>query len=404
MVLGRSLLALLFTGITVLAFGFAALPQEGETVLSRIARDVFGQGPLYYAVQLFTMLILFLAANTAYADFPRLLSFLARDRYVSRRFANLNDTLVYGTGITTLAVLASLLVIVFAASTHRLIPLYAVGVFTTFTLSQSGMVVHWLREGRRTGRLQWSALLVNGLGAAATAVVLLVVTVTKFLLGAWLVVVAIPVLMLYFLYVKDYYTRFLERVRTLERERMRIDEARRIKVVLAVGGLSPLIDHALQVARRISGDIECVHVATDPEEAERIRRKWDARRHGGLGLTLLESPYRDVVAPLRRYLDRLLAENPGTVINLFVPVIVTNEPFDAYLHNGTANQILRELTYSEGVLLTVVPFFVDLAAHSRRALATYPPRRGGTADSGRRRPIPPPGPVIANGSRLDKPL
>lgn len=367
MILGRTLLAALFAGLMILATGLHVLPREGETVLSQVARAVFGGGPAYYAVQVATMLILFLAANTAFADFPRLLGILARDGYVSRRFANLNDTLVYGLGITLLAGFASLLLVLFQGSTHRLIPLYAVGVFTAFTLSQTGMVVHWVRERRRgTGRHTWS-LLVNGLGALACAGVLVIVVLTKFALGGWVAVVIIPSLVLYFLSVKHYYERFLERVTALEKERMRIDTAGRIKVVLAIGGLSPVIDHAARVACRLSPDVVAVHVATEPEYGEHIRRAWQPEKYGGIPLKVLESPFRDVVGPLRAFLDRLLAENPGTVINLLVPAIVTNDPFDGYLHNGTASQILRELVYSEGVLITVIPFYVDLTENGSHA-------------------------------------
>lgn len=372
MAIGRTILAVVFGGITLLAFGFSVVPREGETVLSQIAREVFGGGPLYYAVQIATMLILFLAANTAFSDFPRLLSFLAQDGYVTRRLANLGDTLVYSGGLAVLTLLSSLVVILFGASTHRLIPLYAVGVFTAFTLSQSGMVVHWLKERRRTGRLRLWPLLLNGAGALTTAVVLAVVTATKFRLGAWIVILVIAALVPYFLSVRDYYDRFLHRIRALERERMRIDVARQVKVVLAVGGLSPVIDHAMRVARRLSDDIVAVHVATDPEYGEKIRRKWDVQRHGGTQLVVLESPYRDVVGPLRHYLDELLAANPGVMVNLLVPVIVTNDPFDAYLHNATAQHILRELVYSEGVLITVIPFYVNMADENGGVLATYP--------------------------------
>ncbi|ADU50939.1 amino acid transporter [Thermaerobacter marianensis DSM 12885] len=445
MVLGRTLLAVLFAGLMVLATGLHALPREGETLLSHLARAIFGSGILYYAVQAATMLILFLAANTAFADFPRLLAILARDGYVSRRFGNLGDTLVHSLGIGLLAAASSLLLVLFRGSTHRLIPLYAVGVFTAFTLSQAGMVVHWLREWRgprsgqtsrdqrderdadaggrmaggtsaagganRTGATGSTGrdeqrhgeaghaagtggagrtpaarpgaatrgggrgslrllgpLLINGLGAVACAVVLAIVVVTKFTLGGWVAVVIIPLLVLYFLSVRNYYNRFLRCVAALDEDRMRIDTAGRIQVVLAVGALNAVIRHAARVARRLGHDVVAVHVATDPDYGRRLLREWRPERVHGIPLEVLESPYRDVVGPLRAYLDRRLAERPGTVINLLVPVIVTNDPFDAYLHNGTAYQILRELVYSEGVLITVIPFYVDLVENGKMAV------------------------------------
>lgn len=193
--------------------------------------------------------------------------------------------------------------------------------------------------------------------------VLAVVVVTKFTLGGWVAVVLIPLLVGYFLSVRNYYRRFLDRIAALDVERLRIDEPGRMLVVLTVGGLTPVIRHAARVARRLGRDVVAVHVAVDRDYAQQLRRAWPTDRGGGIPLEILDSPYRNVVDPLREYLDRRLAEEPGRVINLLVPVIVTNDPFDAYLHNGTAYQILRELVYSEGVLITVIPFYVDVVGN-----------------------------------------
>lgn len=182
--------------------------------------------------------------------------------------------------------------------------------------------------------------------------VLIVVAITKFILGAWIVLIVIPVLLGYFYYVHDYYVRFRQRVESLLDEHMTIDDASKVKVVLTIGGLSPVIDHSKRVARRFSQDITAVYVPVDPDEGDRIRRKWDLKRHGGVQLTVLESPYRTVVEPLQRFLKKMQEENPGMLINLLVPIIVTNQPFDTYLHNGTADQIIRELRFTEGVLVT----------------------------------------------------
>lgn len=236
------------------------------------------------------------------------------------------------------------------------------GVFLAFTLNQTGMVMHWLKEWQRTGSLPLRPLTLNATGAVLSGVALVVTVIAKFSLGAWVVTVVIPVLVLYFSRVHAYYQRFREHVEGLGSVRMATDEARRVKVVLAIGGLSPVIDHAMRVARRISDDIVAVHVASDPQQAAKIRRKWDVRRHGGVELTVLESPYREVVPPLREFLERLLHDNPGVVLDLLVPAIVTNDPFDAYLHNGVAWQVVRELTYSEGILITVIPFYVDMSS------------------------------------------
>ncbi|MHB0885400.1 MAG: APC family permease [Bacillota bacterium] len=374
--LERTLLYTMFAGITLLAFGFGALPSESETVMSQIARDVFGRNALYYIIQATTAMILLLAANTAYADFPRLAGFMARDGFLPRRFVNRGDTLVLNYGVYLLAGLASALVVVFRGSTHLLIPLYAVGVFAAFTLSQTGMVVHWVREARRTGqplrKHGWS-LTINALGAFLSGIVLVIIGITKFTHGAWIVLILVPLLVAYALHVRGYYARFKQRVESLLGEHMAIDDARRVKAVLTIGGLSPVIDHSMRVARRISDDVTAVYVAVEPELGEKVQGKWDLKRHRGVPLVVLPSPYRDVVGPLREYVEGLRTASPGLLINLLVPVVVTNEPFDTYLHNGTAEMLLRELRYSEGILVTVIPFYVDMDPRAAHAIATASP-------------------------------
>jgi amino acid transporter len=361
--LERTILYVMFVGVTLLAYGFRLMPSEGETLLSQIAHVTFGTGPLYYLVQATTALILLLAANTAYADFPRLTGMIARDGYLPRKLANLGDTLVFHYGILVLALLASSLIVIFRGDVHLLIPLYAVGVFLAFTMSQTGMVVHWLKIAKQPGeslkRHAWSVF-INGLGAVLSGVALVVIAMTKFIHGAWIVCIIIPLLVSYFLHVHGYYKRFTTRVASLLEQPMPIDSAKKVKVVLTIGGLSPVIDHAMRVARRLSDDITAVYVAIEPELGEKFERKWDLNRHGGVPLAILPSPYRDVVAPLRKYLDKLQHEHPDTLINLLVPVIVTNEPFDEYLHNGAADMILRELRYSQGIIVTEIPFYVNM--------------------------------------------
>lgn len=376
--LERTLLYTMFSGITILAFGFGALPREGETVMSQIARDVFGHHVLYYVVQAATAMILLLAANTAYADFPRLAGFMARDGFLPRRFTNRGDTLVFNYGVYLLAGLASALIVIFRGSTHLLIPLYAVGVFTAFTLSQSGMVVHWVREAHKTGeslRRHWWSVTINAVGAFLSGIVLVIIGVTKFAHGAWIVLILVPLLVGYALHVRGYYARFKGRVESLLGERMTIDDARRVKAVLTIGGLSPVIDHSMRVARRISDDITAVYVAVEPELGEKVKAKWDLKRHGGVPLVIVPSPFREVVLPLREYLEGLRAADPGVLINLLVPVVVTNEPFDDYLHNGTADLLLREMRYTEGILVTVIPFYVDMDPRAAHAIAAGPPAR-----------------------------
>lgn len=360
--LERTILYVMFGGITILAYGLGVLPREGETVLSQIARAVFGQGLIYYAMQAVTALILLVAANTAFADFPRLTSMIAADGFLPRRLANRGDSLVYHYGIYLLAGLASALVVLFRGSTHLLIPLYAVGVFTAFTLSQTGMVVHWYRLARDQGEPLWRylwKLTVNGLGALLCGLVLVIIAVTKFTHGAWIVMVLVPLLVWYFTRVGAYYQRFRNTVERLATERLTITRARKVRAVLAIGGVTPVVDHALRLARHMADEVEAVYVAVEPEAEAEIRRRWERRYGSQVSLKILQSPYRDVVGPLRAYLDRLVAESRDTVINLLLPVVVTNEPLDDYLHNGTADQVHREFRFSEGIVVTEVPFYVD---------------------------------------------
>jgi len=277
-----------------------------------------------------TALILLLAANTAYADFPRLTGLIARDGFLPRKLANLGGNLVFHYGIIILAAAASALIIGFRGDVHLLIPLYAVGVFLAFTMIQTGMIIHWLKIAQRPGESlgkHWWSITINSLGALLSVVALVMVVLTKFSHGAWIVTIIIPVVVAYFRHVHSYYRRFRDRVEDLQQTHM------------TIGGLTPVIDHAMKVAARISTDITAVYVATDPDQGEKVKRKWDQARHGGTPLVVLDAPYREVIPPLRRYLDRLRVEYPTTLINLLVPVVVTNEPFDEYLHNGTADLI-----------------------------------------------------------------
>ncbi|MGE5675984.1 MAG: APC family permease [Mycobacterium leprae] len=373
----RTILFTVFGGITLLAFGFGALPVPGkETLLSVMGRQIFGTGPIYYFIQITTMAILLLAANTAYAGFPRLASMMAADGFLPRKMANLGDTLVLNAGVYLLAFLASVLLVAFRGSTHLLIPLYSVGVFMAFTLSQTGMVRHWLRVAKQAGESlgrHARAIFINSLGAILSGIAVVVTVVAKFTQGAWIIVVVVPLLMFYFYYVHNYYKLFKDRVESLQGRHLSIDDAKKQKVIVTIGGLTPVIDHVMKVAHQFSDDITAVYVAVDPEQGQKIARKWDLKRHGGVQLEVIPSPLRRVVPPLRKYLDQLHKENPGVLINLLVPVIVTNDAFDTYLHNGTADLLLRELRYSEGILMTVIPFYVNMDPDAASPIAEAPP-------------------------------
>ena len=263
-----AILALLFLGITVLAWTLGVVPLQDETVVSQLARGLFGRGGFYYLVQASTALILVLAANTAFADFPRLASLLARDRYVPRQLATWGDRLVFSNGILILAGLAIMLIAVFRGETHALIPLYAVGVFIAFTLSQTGMARHWLTE--RGPGWHWR-LALNGAGGAVTAVVALVIAVTKFTHGAWIVVVLIPLIVLAF---RAIHTHYEMAARELSLDKLRDEPPMRNTVLIPVGDVHMGVVKAVRFARSLSPTVRALYIETDPAFTSRLEDRW----------------------------------------------------------------------------------------------------------------------------------
>jgi amino acid transporter len=342
------LLATMFLGISFLSRALHIIPIEHETVVSQIGRQVFGNGPLYLALQTATALILVLAANTSFADFPRLSAILARDRYLPHQLTNRGDRLVFANGIIALAVLASLLIILFGGRTHRLIPLYAVGVFLSFTLSQAGMVLHWYRlRGPR-----WvEKLIINGVGMLATGIVLIVVAITKFIHGAWIVILLIPAFVWAFRVIKRHYG---EVARQLSLEGMRpqpwtdVATHDRHKVVVPVSGMHRGTLEALHFARVMSKDVTAVIVDLDPAETARVQEKW-ATWGQDIPLVVLPSPYRSMVGPLLQYLDETDERDPerGTTV-VVLPEFVPARWWHYLLHNQTALVLKTVLIYRRG--------------------------------------------------------
>jgi amino acid transporter len=343
-----ALLAVMFLGITFLARSLGVVPVEDETVVSQIGRQVLGYGPLYLALQVITMLFLMLAAQTAFADFPRLSAILARDRYLPRQLTNLGDRLVFSNGIVALAFLASGLVVVFGGQTHRLIPLFAVGAFLTFTLSQAGMVRHWHKEGGRGW--QWKAA-VNGLGAVATGIALLIIAVSKFIHGAWMVMLLIPAFVWMFRTIKRHYVIVAEQL-SLEKlspgKWEDLASRKRHKVVVPVSGMHRGTLAALRFARSLSRDVMAVVVDVEPQVTARVREKWPVWGHD-VPLVVLESPYRSTIVPLLAYLDEVDRRDPERGLAVVVlPEFVTAKWWQDLLHNQTAQLIKRVLIYRRG--------------------------------------------------------
>ena len=342
-----TLLGVMFLGITFLARALGIIPVEHESVVSQIGRQVFGTGPLYLAFQAATALILVLAANTAFADFPRLSSILARDGYAPRQLANLGDRLVFSNGIVALAVLAAALVIIFGGHTHGLIPLYAVGVFLSFTLSQAGMVRHWLKTQERGWRTKAA---INGFGAVATGVVLCVVVESKFTQGAWIIVLLIPALVVMFRSVHQHYIDMREQVSLHEGDidqQWQYKAAKPHKVVVPISGLNRGTLAALHFSCSLSDDVTAIVVDVDTAATERLRESWRAWGFE-IPLVVLESPYRSVVRPLLAYLEETDRREPerGMAV-IILPEIVPARWWQNLLHNQTTLMLKAVLLFRQ---------------------------------------------------------
>jgi amino acid transporter len=351
------ILASMFLGITFLAHQFGVTPREGETVVSQLARIVLGTSPLYYAVQAATALILLLAANTSFSDFPRLAMWMARDRFLPRQLANLGDRLVYANGILLLGALASFLVIIFHADTHALIPLYAVGVFMSFTLNQAGMVRHWLKL--RSPGWRHSAL-INGAGAVATGVVLLVVAATKFAHGAWIILLLIPLLVQGLRAIHHHYEEVAEQLSLSKRWPTSM---RRHTVIVPVAGLHRGVLKAVQYAQALGGDLHVVTVEIDPQETAKLLSRWQEILPE-VGLEVLPSPYRSVVAPVLELIDRFVQEE-GDYVTVVLPEFMPARWWHNLLHNQTAWALKVTLLYARRSwqgrfrIITDVPFYLS---------------------------------------------
>ena len=343
------ILITLFLGITFLAYDLGIVPREHETVVSQLARRILGNGVLYYELQAVTMLILLLAANTSFADFPRLSYFLARDRFIPRQFGNQGDRLVYSNGIVILGGLSLLLLIIFGGDTHALIPLYAVGVFISFTLSQSSMVRRWLRLG---GDGWWWRAALNAIGALATGVVMLTIAVTKFTHGAWIVVLLIPTLVAVFLIVHRHYDEVASQ---LSMDGLEPPPPLQHTVLVLVGDLHRGVLKAIQYAQSLSPSAKAVFVETDPERTRRLEEKW-GKWGMGLPLIVLSSPYRSLLGPLLEYIDHLHERGEHHIVTIILPEFIPARWWQHLLHNQTALLIKGALLFRKNIIVTDVPY------------------------------------------------
>jgi amino acid transporter len=344
------ILAALFMGVTFLADHYGVLPKTDETIISQLARLTFGTGALYYALQIGTMLLLILAANSAFAGFPHLASILARDGYMPRQMATFGDRLVFSNGIIILGVFACFLLILFHGDTHALIPLYAVGVFISFTLSQTGMVRRWLTKKGPHWRKN---LVVNGAGAVTTGIATIILASTKFTHGAWIVFLLILVLVAMFRSIRSHYKAVSEQI-TLTRDH-RPPLPRRNIVVIPINGVNKAVIRAVDYARSRPGEIRAVMVDVDPESTARIQIQW-AQWGCGVNLFALPSPYRSVLGSLLAYIEQTLEKEPDIWVTVVIPEILPAHWWQSILHNQRALLLKTALLFKERVILTDVPF------------------------------------------------
>jgi amino acid transporter len=366
------ILSSLFLAISFLSGHIGAIPSEEETVISQLARTVFdGRGLLYLGTIVATTVILVMAANTAFADFPRLSALHAGDGFLPRQLTFRGSRLVYSNGIVTLAIIASVLIIIFQASVTRLIPLYAIGVFLSFTLSQAGMARRWWKVGHLKPGVEivepgstlkyepgWQyKMVVNGFGSICTAIVMVVFAATKFSDGAWIVLILTPLLVIGFFTIHFHY-RGLARRLSLEKFGGTPPRARRHRVIMPVSGVHQGTLDGLRYAHLLSDDVTAVHVSIDPLETERVQQKWE-KWGEGTRLVVLDSPYRLFLEPLLGYLEEIIRNSqPDETITIVVPQFIPSKPWHRLLHMRTADLLRSELLNTPGVVITDVPYHV----------------------------------------------
>jgi amino acid transporter len=368
-----SILATLFLGITFLTGQIGGIPSETETIISQLTRTIYdGPGFFYLATLAATAVILIMAANTAFADFPRLSALMAADGFLPRQLTYRGSRLVYSRGIITLAIIASLLIVVFQASVNALIPLYAIGVFLSFTLSQTGMARRWWRSGHlaanQTISEHGSALqpdsnwklkmAINGFGAVCTAIVMMVFATTKFQDGAYVVIFLIPLLVFVFWSIHRHYRTLAKRL-SLRHYNGAPPRHSRHRVILLVAGVHQGTLAALRYARLLSDDITAVHVSINPDEAERVRHEWEWWGNG-VRMVILDSPYRLLLEPLLSYIDQIDdRRQPNEIITIVVPQFVSRHWWHNLLHTQTAFWLRMVLLFRPGIVITDVPYQVE---------------------------------------------
>jgi amino acid transporter len=350
------ILATFFIGLTILAHELDVHHADRISVPAQLAKAIYGDNIIFYSIQGATALILILAANTSYADFPRLASILARDRFVPRQLAFRGDRLAFSNGIFVLGLAASVLLVIFRADVDQLIPLYAFGVFVSFTLSQSGMVLHWWRL-REPGWKQ--SIIINGVGAVTTGVVAVIVGGTKFMDGAWISMALMATLAVVFARIHQHYRSVEDQLAVPDGEwpmpEPAVEGHRQHAVLVPIDDLNQAVLRTIDYACNLSENVTALHVTDDPKEAEALRERWE-RAVPDVPIVTIESPYRSLIAPVFAYIDALDKASPGVGVTVVLPEFVPAHFWEGLLHNQSAIRLKRALLRRPNTVVIDVPY------------------------------------------------
>lgn len=354
------LLAIMFSGISFLIMHYHILPMENVTALSGIAELTFGKTWFYYYIQITTTMILYLAANTSFNGLPPLLSILARDGYMPRYLGFRGDRLSFSNGIILLSIGAGLLIYIYEGKTENLISLYAIGVFLSFTIAQTGMVLHWYKVRDAYWKIR---AFVNGLGALATGIVVIIIGISKFFYGAWVVLVFIPIMIFIFKKIKGHYNDMAEQLHLPEELLNPVCPTeivtRKNIVIVPISSPTSVVAHTLQYAKSISDEVVAVHIATDETSADRVRAKWEDW-NPGVELVTVYSPFRLVTQPLIEFIDSLSRERgKDKYVTVLIPEFETKKIWHRLLHDQTGLILRQRLILSENVIVSTIPFHLQ---------------------------------------------
>ncbi|WP_026487608.1 APC family permease [Caldanaerobius polysaccharolyticus] len=349
------ILGFMFGGISFLTVHYHLLPQSGQTMLSQLASMIFGRGWMYYYIQIATMLILYLAANTSFNGLPPLLALLAKDNYMPRYLAARGERLAYSGGIVLLSVVSALFIYAFRGNTEHLIALYALGVFISFTISQSGMVIHWKREKGTNWHIR---AVVNAIGAVTTAIIVVIIGITKFIYGAWLVVLFIPLLIIVYRKIYRHYSDIREQLRLPKEHYGKAKDIPLGKnyVIMPISGVNRMVEKTLAYARMISSDITVLYISINKEDIEEIRKKWE-QWNTGIELKIIYSPFRTILRPLANYIAHMRNHiGPHDFITVLIPEFEPKKLWHRLLHNQTGLYLRTYFHLKYDVVISVVPF------------------------------------------------